>query len=138
MAKDFRIINTDEVYRTKPLEKASATVIRPWTFVTLDGAWLAIAAVAASTAVAYTEAWAGAWELTVLAVTNSDVVYSGTGDAVFAEAQRGTEVDLVISTTQFIDVGASTTDVFKILPSTDAGTVDSVDGIRITVNKSIF
>jgi len=37
-------------------------------------------------------------------VADDRVKYKGTGDAVFAESMRGTEVDLVGTTTQSIDV----------------------------------
>jgi hypothetical protein len=52
---------------------------------------------------------------------------------------RDTEVDLVINTlVQQIDVGASTTDVFRIVGGTDAGTVGSASEIKIRLNKPIY
>ena len=138
MAADFKIISTGVNNRTMQLEKASATVIEAGDLVTLDANGLAIKAVAASTQVAFTEA--GAWdgETTIDIIVDDNLVLSGTWDAVYAEAQRGTEVDLVGTTTLLIDVWASTTDVLKILPSTDAGTVGATTDIRVTINKPLI
>ena len=137
MAKKFRLYNTNEVYRTKVLEKASATVIEAWDLVALDAGWLAIKAVAASTAIAYTETGAGDGETEIVVIADKDVVLSGTADANFAKANRGTEVDIT-DTTQLIDLGASATDVLKILPSEDAGTVGATTEVKVKINKSIF
>lgn len=136
MAKNFRLYNTNEVYRTKELEKASSTVIEAGDLVTLDAGGLAIVATAASTAVAYCETGGADGETTILAIADKDVVLTGTADANFAKANRGTEVD--ITATQLIDLGASLTDVLKVLPSTDAGTVGSTDDVKVVINKSIF
>jgi len=65
-------------------------------------------------------------------------VFAGTPDEAFAATNRGTEVDLVGTTTQLIDLGASSTDVFKILPTDDAGTVgSSTDEVLFTINKTL-
>ncbi len=135
MAKIFRIYNTDISHNTKVLEKASATVIAEGSLVALDAGGLAIKALAASTAVGYCETgWIdGVTEIIV--VTDDRLILSGTGDAVFAKSQRWTEVD--ITDAQLVDVWASVTDVLKILPSIDAGTVDSIDKIRVRINKAI-
>lgn len=136
MAKTFRLDNTSCVYNTKELEKASGTVIEAGSLVTLDAGGLAIPAVAASTAVAYCETGALAGTTTLLVVKDEDVVLRGTADANFAKANRGTEVD--ITAAQLIDLGASATDVLKVLPSTDAGTVGSANDVKVVINKSIF
>lgn len=135
MAKIFRIYNTDISHNTKVLEKASGTVIAEGSLVTLDAGWLAIPAVAASTAVAYCETGALAGVTELIVVTDNRLILSGTGDAVFAKAQRWTEVD--ITAAQLVDVWASLTDVLKILPSIDAGTVGSASDIRVRINKSL-
>lgn len=136
MAKIFRLDNTSYVFNTKELEKASATVIAEGSLVALDAGGLAIPAVAASTAVAYCETGAPAGTTTLLAVKDKDIVLRGTADANFAKTNRGTEVD--ITAAQLIDLGASVTDVLKVLPSTDAGTVGSDEDVKVIINKSIF
>ena len=135
---DFRLVSTLADTRTMTLEKASATVIEAGDMVTLDAGWLVIKAVEASTALAYTDTGAGAWETEITILADDRLVFEGTGDANFAKAQRGTEVDLVWTTTQLIDVGSSATDVFKIVPGVDAGTVGSTAKIRVTINKTIY
>lgn len=139
MAADFKIVNTSVMNNTQALEKASATVIEAWDLVALDANGLAIKATAASTAIAYSPAWAGDWETEVLIIADDSLILSGTADAVFAESQRGTEVDLVVnSTNQQIDVWASSTDVFKVLASTKAGTVGSTADVRVRINKPLY
>lgn len=133
---DFKIHSTPSTLVTKTLDKASATVLEEGDMCTLDTG-LAIKAVAASAALAYVCESVGVGDTEVIVVATPGVVYEGTGDANFAVAQRGTEVDLVGTTTLLIDVGASTTDVFKIEPGTDAGTVGSTAGILVTINKPL-
>lgn len=136
MAKIFRIYNTDISHATKPLEKASATVIPEGSLVALDWGGLAILATATSTAVGYCETGGADGDTEILVVTDDRLILSGTADAVFAKSMRGTEVDIT-TTTQLIDVGASLTDVLKILPSTDAGTVGETEKVRVRINKSL-
>jgi len=134
MAKKFKIVDSTAIDNTIVLEKASATVIPAGSLVALDTG-LAIVAVAASTAVAYCEGWAADWE--TIAVVNNDenLVLEGTADANFAKTNRGTEID--ITDAQLIDLGTSTTDVLKVLPSENAGTVDSTDKVRVVINKTL-
>lgn len=134
---DFKVSNSSGVDRTKTLEKASATVIEPGDFVALASG-LAIKATAASTAIAYCAGGGvnGVTEIQVNVDPNLELV--GTSDAAFAVTDRGIECDLVVnSTNQEIDLGASTTDVLKVLPGTDAGTVGSTT-VVVKVNKPIF
>ena len=138
MAADFKIISTGVNNRTMTLEKASATVIEAGDLVALDANGLAIKAVAASTQLAFTPTWAGDGDTEIDVIVDDNLVLSGTGDANFAESMRGTEVDLVGTTTQLIDVWTSATDVLKILPSTDAGTVGATTDIRFTINKPLI
>ena len=134
MAKDFRLYKERSDYNTVVLEKALATVIEAGDMVALDAGKLAIKATAASTAIAYSETWADGTVTSIVVVNDPQVSFSGTGDAVFAKSQRGTEVDLVVNATnQEIDVGLSVTDVFKIYPSEDAGTVGSTDEIIVSI-----
>ncbi len=137
--KDFKLHTTYlDGQPTKTLAKASATVIEAGDMVALSSG-LAIKAVAGSAKIAYSPHGAAAGETTVQILNDSKAEFIGTGDAVFAVAQRGTEVDLVVnSTNQEIDVGASTTDVFVISVAEDAGVVDSADNIKVRINESKF
>ena len=133
---DFKIHSTGAANKTVVLAKASATVIEAWDLVALSSG-LAIKGIAASTALAYTEAWAGDGETEITVIADPELVLSGTADANFAATMRGTEVDLVGTTTLLVDVGASTTDVLKILPSANAGTVGATTEVLVKINKSL-
>jgi hypothetical protein len=132
MAADFKAIGQ---YETVLATIASATVIEAGDLVAMSSG-LIIKAVAASAEVAFA-AGASAVGDTKIEVTNGRVDLIGTGDAVFAVAQKGTEVDIVGTTTLLIDVGASTTDVLRISAKEDAGTVGSTDDIKVEINKPI-
>lgn len=135
MAKIYRIYNTDITHNAKPLFKASATVIPEGSLVALS-AGLAILATATSTSVGYCETGGADGETEILVITDDRLVLSGTADANFAAVNRGAEVDIT-TTTQLIDIGASVTDVLKILPSTDAGTIWATTDVRVRINKSL-
>ena len=135
---DFKLVSTYSDTRREDYEIASATVIEAGDMVALDAGGLVIKAVAASTQIAFTEVGSADGETLISIVTDDRVKYKGTGDAVFAKAQRGTEVDLVGTTTQLIDVATSVTDVLKIAWGLDAGTVGSTTDIIVTINKPIY
>ncbi len=136
---DFKVYRSGSSDNTMTLEKASATIIEAGDLVALDASWLAIKATAASTALAFCEGGWADWETEIQVSTDPELILSGTGDAVFAKAQRWTTVDLVVNAwVQQIDVWASLVDVLKILPSTDAGTVGSAAGILVKIAKPLF
>jgi hypothetical protein len=137
--KDFKLVtvyNSGEPMKT--LAKASATVIEAGDMVALSSG-LAIKAVAGSAKIAYSPYGAPAGATTVQILNDPEAEFVGTGDANFAVAQRGTEVDLVTnSNAQQIDVGSSTTDVFVISVGDDAGVVDSAANIKVRINKFLY
>lgn len=139
MAKDFKLISSYAGgMPMKTLAKASETVIEAGDMVALD-AGLAIKGVDASKALAYSPTWAAAGETTVQILNDKDAEFIGTADANFAAADRGTEVDLVLSGgTQEIDLGTSSTDVFKVSVGTDAGTVGAKTNVKVKINKFIY
>ncbi len=134
---DFKL-KTGEQVRTRHYEKASATVIEAGDFIALDANGLAIKATAASTKIAWCPNGAAAGEVICEASIGNDFTLKGAGDAVFAESMRGSEVDIVVtSTVQLVDVGASATDVLRIVPYNDAGTVGSTANIEVRINKPL-
>lgn len=135
---DFKIVSTFSDTRREQYAIASATVIEAGDMITLDAGGLVIKAVAASTQIAFTEVGSKVGETSISVVTDERINYKGTGDVVFANAQRGTEVDLVGTTTQLIDLGSSATDVLKVVGGLNAGTVGSTDDIIVTINKPIY
>ncbi len=122
------------------LSKENATVnIEAGDFCTIDpSTGLAIRATATSTQLAYVYAVDNE-KNTVLVEAGSDVVYEGTADANFAIINTNTEVDLAIDGggNQLIDLGASTTDVLKVVATKDAGTVGSTKKVLVKINKPL-
>jgi len=129
---DFRAIGQyDSVLATI----ASATVIEAGDLVT-EASGLIVKAGAGSTSIAFAPAGSAGGE-TEIEVTNGRVELIGTADANFAETMKGTEVDLVGTTPQLIDVGASATNVLLVSMKQDAGTVGSTDNVKVEINKPI-
>lgn len=132
MSVDFKAIGQ---YETIIVPIASATVLEAGDLGAIASG-LIIKGVAASTELCFIPKGSADGE-TEVEVTLGRVKLIGTGDAVFAAAQRGTEVDIVGTTNLLIDVGASTTDVLRISAKQDAGTVGSTDNIKVEINKPI-
>ena len=139
MAADFKLVKSyTGGMPTIDVPKASATVIEAGDMIELASG-LAIKATATGAKIAYAPYGAIAGELVVKVLDDRNAIFQGTGDANFAVAQRGTEVDLVVNTNaQQIDVGASATDVFVVDVSGDAGVVGAATNIRVRINKPIY
>ena len=133
---DFELKDGEQV-RTRQCVIASATVIEAGDLVTLSSG-LIIKAVAASAAVAYATEGSAVGDVLIDVTVGNDFTLVGTGDAVFAVTQKGTEVDLVGTTTLLIDVGASTTNVLKVGVAEDSGVVGSTKKIEVKINLPIF
>lgn len=134
---DFQIKDGDFLRLTQ-CAIASATVIEPGDLVALSSG-LIVKAGASDTAVAWCPKGSAAGETVCEVSLGNDFTLVGTADANFAVTDKGAEVDLVISTnTQLIDLGESTTDVFKVGVSTTAGTVGSTENVEVRINKPLF
>ena len=133
---DFKVVYSPASVLTRKCTIASAVVVEAGDMVALSSG-LIIKAVALSAAIGYAAEASPDGSTSILVVTDTNVIFEGTGDAVFAVTQKGTEVDLVGTTTQLIDVGASSTDVLKIEIDENAGTVGSTDNIRVRINKPL-
>ena len=134
---DFKIVGGLHGVPTVLATIASATVIEAGDMVTLDDG-LIVKAGAASAAIAYAPNGSADGETKIEVTVGNDFLLEGTADANFAVTQKGTEVDLVGTTTLLIDVGESATDVLKVDISENAGTVGSVDNVRVKINKPLF
>lgn len=135
---DFTIVQRGPNSTTATLAKASATVIEAGDLVALDAGGLAIKATAASTQVLYTETGAANGDTEILVITDTDLILRGTADANFAASNRATEVDIVVTwNNQLIDLGASVTDVLKVVPDSKAGTVGSANNVLVRINKTL-
>jgi len=130
----FTLVDGEQL-RTTRVPIASATVIPAGDFAGMTNG-LAVDAVAATTAIAWCPKGSAAGETVCELTVGNDFTLEGTADAVFAITQRGTEVDLTDA--QLIDVGSSATDVLKVDISENAGTVGSVSGVTVRINKPLF
>jgi len=136
---DFTLLNRPTQSNYITLIKDSATVIRPWTFVALDAANLAVEADAASTKIAYSEAGAEAGSTEVIIIADKELLLKGTADANFADTDKGITCDLVVNGgKQEIDLGASATNVLQIDISKQAGTVWSDLEVQVRVYSNLL
>jgi len=131
----YKLVGTEQV-RTVIADVASATVIAAGDLVGIT-AGLVVKAAAATAEIAWTPTGSKNGETKMEITVGNDFVLEGTADAVFAVAYKGTEVD-INDTTQTIDVAASATDVLRYDVSENAGTVGSVNNVRVRINKPIF
>jgi len=131
----FRLANGEKV-RTVKCAIASATVIAAGDLVTMTTG-LIVKAAAASTAIGWCPDGSASGETICEVTVGNDFTLKGTGDAVFAASYKGTEVDIT-DTNQYIDVGASATDVLKVDISEKAGVVGSANDISVRINKPLF
>jgi hypothetical protein len=135
---DFRL-KDGETFRTVRCTIASATVIEPGDLVTLDGNKLVIKAVAGSTELAWCEQGSADGETVCEVSKGNDFTLVGTGDANFADTDKGLEVDLVVNANvQEIDLGENTTKVLKVGISETTGVVGSDANIEVKINKPLF
>jgi hypothetical protein len=135
---DFRLKDGEQV-RTVKCTIASATVIEAGDLVTLD-AGLVVKAAANSARVAWAPNGSANGETEIDVTVGNDFTLQGTSDENFAAAtHKGAEVDLVVDTgTQLVDVGESTTDVFRVGVSQDAGTEGAKTNVEVRINKPLF
>ena len=133
---DFKVVYSPTNIITRKCTIATGVVVEAGDMVAMASG-LIIKAVSTSAAIGYAASASPSGSTDILVVTDTSVIFEGTGDAVFAVTQKGTEVDLVGTTTLLIDVGASSTDVLKIEIDENAGTVGSTDDIRVRINKPL-
>lgn len=138
MAADFKL---KTVYSKgaplKTLTKASGTVIEAGDMVALSSG-VAVKAGAASAAIAFSPSGAPAGVTTVQVLNDPDAEFVGTAAGNFAVTDKGTEVDMSGSTTLLINLAASSTDVFKVDISDDAGTAGSTKNVTVRINKFLY
>jgi hypothetical protein len=135
---DFKL-KDGEVVRTVKALKGSSTVIEAGDLVTLSSG-LIIKAVAASTALAYAPNGAANGETEIDVTIGNDFTLIGqqNADAVFAVTMKGTLCDLKGTTDLIVDSDTSSTNVFQIGISKDAGVVGSAANIEVRIVKPLF
>jgi hypothetical protein len=122
--------------KTTIAEKGSSTVIAAGSMVALSSG-LIIAGAAASAELAWCPKGAANGTTKVEVTVGNDFTLIGSASTAFAVANRGAEVDMN-DTTQKINLGASSTDVFKVGIRAESGTAGSVDNIEVRINKPLF
>ena len=133
---DFKL-KDGEQFRQVRATKDTATVIEAGDLVAISSG-LIIKAVAASTAVAFTRNGAPAGTTEIDVSTGNDFTLLGTSDANFAVTDKGIVCDLVGTTTLLIDLGTSSTDVFKVGIDETSGTAGATTNVSVRINKPIF
>ena len=134
---DFTVVD-DEVLRTVICTIASATVIEAGDVCEISSG-LPVKGTATGATLAYSPAASANGDTQIELTVGNDFVLAGTGDAVFAVTQKGTFVDMVVTAgAQLIDVGTSSTNVFNIDISENAGTVGSASDISVRIALPAF
>lgn len=129
-------LKAGEKVRTTIAVKGSSTVIPAGSIVAISSG-LIIAGAAASTAIAWCPKGAANGTTECEITVGNDFTLIGEASTAFAVANRGAEVDMN-DTTQTINLGASSTDVFKVGVTADSGTDGATTGIEVRINKPIF
>ena len=134
---DFKL-KDGEVVRTVKCIKDTNTVLEAGDLVALSSGVI-IKAVAGSTAIAWCPNGAASADTEVEVSVGNDFTLLGTGDGVFADTYKGTEVDLSGSTNLTIDVtGGTTYKVLKFGIDKDTGVVGSTANISVRINAPLF
>lgn len=134
---DFKVVG-DEILRTVICTIASATVIEAGDMCELSSG-LPIKGTATGAKLAYSPFACPNGDTQIELTVGNDFVLQGTGDAVFAVADKGALADMIVpGGAQQIDVSASSTDVFVVDISENAGVVGSANNIRFKINKPLY
>ena len=132
MAQDFTAIGD---YETILATIATDTVLEAGDCAGLTSG-IVVKATASHAEIAFCPAGSADGE-TEVEITRGRVMLLGTADANFAVTDKALYQDLKGTTTQLIDLGTSSTDVFQIAADTEAGTVDSTLNVKVRINKPI-
>jgi len=134
---DF-VVKGDEALRTAICTIASATVIEAGD-VCEASSGLPIKGTATATKLAYSPFACASGTTQIELTVGNDFVLQGTGDAVFAVADKGTAADLIVDTgAQQIDVSGSSTNVFIVTMSQPDAVVGSATGINVVIALPLF
>ena len=134
---DFKVVG-DEALRTVIATIATAVVIEAGDVCELDNG-LPIKGTATGAKLAYSP-FASANGVTQVELSvGNDFLLKGTGEVVFAVAQKGDECDLVIDTgVQLLDNDTTSTSVFTVDWSENAGVVGSASDIQFKILKPLY
>jgi len=132
MAKDFRVVGGNDGLETILATIATATVLEAGDLVGLSSG-IITKAVASDTAIAYCPYGSADGEVKVEISKGNDFMLEGTADANYAVTDKAIFCDLVGTTTLLIDLGTTSTSVFNVDASENAGTDASTLNVRVKI-----
>jgi len=138
MAQDFTVVGAEKL-RTAFATIGNTVVIEAGDVVEASSG-LVIKGTATGAKLAYAPfAHASGGGTQIEITVGNDFVLSGTGDAVYAVADKGTAADLVVDTgAQQIDVSASSTNVFIVCMSQPTAVVGVATNIHVVIALPLF
>jgi hypothetical protein len=135
---DFEIVKQGDNYRTVIATIATATVIEAGDMCELSSG-LPIKGTATGAKLAYSPFACPSGDVQIELTVGTDFLLKGTGEAVFAVDQKGDECDLVVAAgVQLVDNDTTSTSVFTIDFSENAGTVGSTADIYFSILKPLY
>jgi len=135
---DFEIVDKGPSYSTLICTIATAVVIEAGDMIEYASG-LPVKATATGAKLAYSPAASANGDTQIELSVGNDFTVKGTGEAVFAVDQKGDAVDLVVDTNvQLIDNDTTSTSVFIVDVSENAGTVGSTSDIRAKIALPIY
>ncbi len=132
----FTVVGGERL-RTVIAKKGSSTVVAAGDTVAVSSG-LIIKGLAASAKLSYAPLGGVNGSTQIEVTEGNNFVLEGTSDVVFAQTYAGTAVDQVDDTNQYIDIDTSSTLVFMVDISEDAGVVGSTSNVRVRLNKPIW
>jgi len=134
---DFTIVDQEEL-RTVICTISTSEVIEAGDMCELSSG-LPIKGTATGAKLAYSPFACESGDTQIELTVGNDFLLEGTGEAAFAVDQKGDECDLVVATgVQLVDNDTTSTSVFTIDISENAGTVDSTANIRFKILKPLY
>jgi len=134
---DFKVVGGNDGLETILATIDAGTVIEAGDLVALTSG-IITKAVATDTALAYAPYGSADGETKVEISKGNDFMLEGTANAGFAVTDKGISCDLVGTTNLLIDLGESTTSVFKVDASENAGTVDDTADVRVKIASPLI
>lgn len=134
-----KLITSSTKMQIKSMPVASATVISAGQFIGEDGDNQAESATAAHTAIGYALSGSAAGEIDpILYVDDPDARFQMNADAALTATMRGETHDIVVTDgEQLLDVGETTTNVFRIDRDAKYGTVGSASKVVVRIAAPI-
>jgi len=129
---DFKVVGGNDGLETTLATIATGTVLEAGDLVALTSGVIT-KAVATDTRLAFCPNGSADGETKVEISKGNDFMLEGTSDANFAVTDKGIFCDLVGTTNLLIDLGTTSTSVFQVDASENAGTAADTAGVRVKI-----